>query len=129
MAHIGKVARWELYWADLDPAVGSEQAGPSRPVLVVSNDGFNAVFQVVTVLPCTKLEGKKRAPYAFEVLLPKGMVTATHASILMPQQIRTISRMRLLNKIGAIADNAIQAEIENRVLEHLGIVFEAELPK
>ena len=35
MSYVGPVQRWELYWADLEPAVGSEQAGSSRPVLVV----------------------------------------------------------------------------------------------
>ena len=126
MAHLGPVARWELFWADLNPSVGSEQGGESRPVLILSNDGFNAQFPLVTVLPCTKLEGKKRRVYSFEVLLQKGLVTAAHDSILMPQQIRTISKTRLLSRIGAITDAAIQAEIENRVLEHLGISFEAE---
>ena len=69
MACLGEVRRWELYRADLDPAVGSEQAG-ERPVLIVSNDGFNAAFDVVTALPLTKLEGKRRRVYSFEVLLP-----------------------------------------------------------
>lgn len=126
MAYLGAVARWDLFWADLDPAVGSEQGGESRPVLVVSNDGFNARFAVVTVLPCTKLEGKKRAVYPFEVVLPNGMVTAEHESIVMPQQIRTISKTRLLTKIGAITDHAKRATIENRMLEHLDIAFEAD---
>lgn len=127
MAYLGAVARWELYWADLNPSVGSEQGGDSRPVLIVSNDGFNSQFPLVTVLSCTKLEGKKRKVYPFEVLLPKGMVTSAHDSILMPQQIRTISKKRLVSKFGAITDTAMQAEIENRILEHLDIAFEAEL--
>lgn len=126
MAYLGAVARWDLFWADLDPAVGSEQGGENRPVLVVSNDGFNAKLEVCTVLPCTKLEGKKRRVYPFEVVLPQGMVTAAHDSIVMPQQIRTIAKKRLLDRIGAITDTAVQTEIENRMLEHLDIAFEAE---
>jgi len=126
MAYIGPVFRWEIFWADLEPSVGSEQGGERRPVLVVSNDGVNASLPVVTVLPCTKLEGKQRRVYPFEVLLPQGVVTKAHASILMPQQIRTISKMRLLEKIGVITDAATQDTIENRLLEHLGIAFEAD---
>ena len=126
MAYIGPVLRWDLFWADLDPAVGSEQAGERRPVLVLSNDGVNASFDVVTVLPATRREGKRRKVYPFEVLLPAGAITAAHESIVMPQQIRTISKRRLLEKIGRLSDPDHQAEIENRVLEHLGIQFEAE---
>ncbi len=126
MAYLGKVARWDLYWADLDPTIGSEQ-GSRRPVLVLSNDGFNAAFTVVTIMPFTKAEGKTRRVYSFEVLVPPGVVTAAHASILMPQQIRTIAKARLHSRIGAISDASLQAEIESRVLEHLGIAYEAEL--
>ena len=129
MAYLGVVARWDLFWADVDPAVGSEQGGERRPVLVVSNDGFGTDFPLVTVLSCTKAEGKTRTVYSFEVVLPKGMVTAQHASILMPQQIRTIARTRLVSRIGGVTDLAIRAEIENHLLEHLDIAFEAERPE
>lgn len=126
MAYIGPVRRWDLFWADLNPAVGSEQAGERRPVVVVSNDGVNASLDVVTVLSATKREGKKRKVYPFEVVLPARAITARHESVVMPQQIRTISRMRLLERIGRLTDLAQRTEIENRMLEHLGIQFEAE---
>ena len=127
MAHVGSVNRWDVFWADLEPGVGHEQKGPPRPVVVVSNDGFNgAGFRMVTVVPATKAEGKRRAAYTFEVLLPKGTVTSEHASIVMPHQIRSISTMRLLERIGVVSIVEYQREIENRILEHLGIVFEAE---
>jgi mRNA-degrading endonuclease toxin of MazEF toxin-antitoxin module len=128
MAHAGAVHRWDIFWADLEPGVGSEQRGESRPVIVVSNDGFNANFPLVTVVSLTKLEGKKRRVYPFEVLLPKGLVTPEHESIVMPQQVRTISKMRLLERIGALEDEALQDEIESRLLEHLGIAFEEDTP-
>lgn len=126
MAHLGPVRRWDLFWADLDPHVGREQGGDRRPVVVISNDGVNASLDVVTVVPATKLEGKRRKPFIFEVVVPPGTITPKHASILMPQQIRTISTMRLLEKIGTISDPRLQEEIENRVLEHLGIAFEPD---
>jgi mRNA-degrading endonuclease toxin of MazEF toxin-antitoxin module len=47
-------------------------------------------------------------------------------SIVMPHQIRTISKLRLLERIGIVTDEDRQMAIENRVLEHLGIAFEAE---
>lgn len=125
MAHVGPVRRWEIYWVDLEPAVGSEQGGEHRPALVVSNDGFNQHFDVVTVVPMTKREGKRRRVYPFEVLAPD-LVGTGHGSIVMPQQIRTISKRRLLERAGVLEDEAIQIELENRLLEHLGIDFEAE---
>ena len=125
MAYIGPVARWDIFRADLEPGVGHEK-GLYRPVIVVSNDGFNAHFRMATVLPVTKLEGKRRRIYAFEALLPKGTLTAGHASIVMAHQIRSISTMRLVEKIGALRDPGHQREIEDRMLEHLGIAFEAE---
>ncbi|HEV2148599.1 MAG TPA: type II toxin-antitoxin system PemK/MazF family toxin [Longimicrobiaceae bacterium] len=129
MAHTGIVRRWELYWADLDPVVGNEQGGDRRPVLVVSNDGFNRAFDLVTVISLTKLEGKRRKVYPFEVLLPPEIVGTGYTSIVMPQQIRTISRFRLLERIGMMEDVEKREEIENRLLEHLDIEFEAEFPQ
>ena len=125
MAHLGPVARWEVYWVDLEPHVGSEQGGERRPAVVVSNDGFNQYFDVVTIVPMTKREGKRRQVYPFEVLLPDLVGTGLE-SIVMPQQVRTVSKWRLLERIGALADEEIRTEIENRLVEHLGIEFEAE---
>jgi mRNA interferase MazF len=125
MAHLGAVRRWEIYWVDLELSVGSEQGGERRPAVVVSNDGFNHHFDVVTVVPMTKREGKKRRVYPFEVLAPD-MVGTGRESILMPQQIRTISKRRLLERTGELDDHAIRIDLENRLLEHLGIDFEAE---
>jgi mRNA interferase MazF len=128
VAHLGPVARWEIYWVDLEPRVGSEQGGARRPAIVLSNDGFNQHFDVVTVLPLTKREGKKRRVYEFEVLLPAEVVGTGYESIVMPHQIRTVSKLRLLERIGILADQDRRVEIENRILEHLGIAFEAEEP-
>lgn len=125
MAHLGAVRRWEIYWVDLEPSVGSEQGGERRPAVVVSNDGINQHFEVVTVVPMTKREGKKRRVYPFEVLA-SDLVWTGHESILMPQQVRTISKRRLLDRAGVLDVESIQIDLENRLLEHLGIDFEAE---
>jgi mRNA interferase MazF len=120
-AHTGSVTRWDLFWTDMDPAVGHEQGGARRPALVVSNDGFNAHFDIVTVIPLSKTSGKSRRVYPFEVLLPRGAAGNPEDSIAMPQQVRTISKMRLLESMGVLSDPALQEAIENRLLEHLGI--------
>lgn len=121
MAHVGAVLQWQLFSADLNPSVGREQGGESRPVLVVSNDGFNKTFDVVTVLPLTKQEGKARRTYPFEVLMPAKIAGNDLDSIVMPQQIRTISKMRLLDLLGSLTDPDLRREIEDRILDHLAI--------
>lgn len=126
MAYTGLVRRWDLFWADLDYPVGSEQGGDRRPVLVVSNDGINGSLPVITQIPLTKLEGKARKVYPFEVLLPKEAVGTGWTSIVMPQQVRTIDKSRLLEKIGELTDPGFRSEIENRLLDHFGIAFEIE---
>ena len=125
MAYIGRVRRWDVFWADLQPSVGSEQGGDRRPVIVISNDGFNAAMTTVTVLPLTKLEGKRRKPYPFEVLLPGGTVGKALTSIVMPHQVRTISKIRLIEIAGRVESSSLREEIEDRLLEHLDIMFES----
>jgi mRNA-degrading endonuclease toxin of MazEF toxin-antitoxin module len=66
--------------------------------------------------------------YPFEVLLPAGVAGNESESIVMPQQVRTISKLCLLEPLGVLADQDLQEQIENRLLEHLGIEFEAESP-
>jgi mRNA interferase MazF len=126
VAYLGPVSRWDIYWVDLEPRIGSEQGGERRPAVVLSNDGFNAHFGVVTILPLTKAAGKRRQPYEFEVLLSPEAVGSGYESIVMPYQIRTISKLRLLERIGTLSDQDRQMDIENRLLEHLGIAFAPE---
>jgi mRNA interferase MazF len=126
MPYTGPVKRWDLFWADLDFPVGSEQGGDPRPVLIVSNDGVNDFLPVVTQIPLTKAEDKQRKVYPFEVLFPPAIVGTRYSSIAMPQQVRAIDKVRLIRRIGLLADSDLQTQIENRLLEHLGIAFEIE---
>jgi mRNA interferase MazF len=126
MAYVGDVLQWDLFYADLNPTVGREQGGDSRPVLIVSNDGFNKGFDVVTVLPLTKVEGKTRRVFPFEVLFSSGLAGNAKESIVMPQQIRTISKFRLLDRVGSLVDGDKRREIEDRILDHLGISLDDE---
>lgn len=118
----GVPRRWDLVEVDLEPREGSEQGGV-RPALVMSNDGFNRHFPLVTVLPLTRAAGKRRTVYAFEVSLPAGSAGNPADSIVMPQQIRTIARSRVRARLGTLADPALRQALEERLLEHLGIEF------
>jgi mRNA interferase MazF len=126
MANLGTVLQWGIYMADLDPHVGRKQGGESRPVLVVSNDGFNKAFEVVTVLPLTKAADKSRKVYPFEVLLPAAEAGNPLESIIMPQQIRTISKSRFLSRLGLLNNMDLRRQVEDRMLDHLGISLDIE---
>jgi mRNA interferase MazF len=120
------VSRWDVYWANLEPTQGREQAGSSRPVLVVSNDVANRFSDMVTVLPLTKLEGKGRDPKSFEVMLPKCVDRNDFTTLAIPNQIRSIDKGRLTELAGRLEDMEARYAIEGRLLDHLGIDLEED---
>ncbi len=106
---------WAVFEAELDPVAGAEQRG-TRPVLVVSNEEFNQAMPAVTVLPLTVT---KRRLYPSEVLLPEMKAGQPLESIIMPHQIRTISKRRLGKLLGYLTDAALRDEVHKAVREHL----------
>jgi mRNA interferase MazF len=111
--------RMGIFLADLNPVVGSEQKG-KRPVLVVSDEDFNQVMPVVTILPITSLK-KGRRIYPNEVLIPKGTGGLTADSIILAHQIRTISKTRLSKSLGAVRDPRFQKAIDEALRVHLNL--------
>lgn len=124
MAYKGPVRQWDAFVADLEYPAGSEQGRARRPVIVVSNDGFNAAFPVVSVVPLTKAAGKRRRVYPFEVVIPARLLGNPVESIVMPYQMRTIDKARLLKPMGRLQDKATRTAIESRIMEHIGIGLE-----
>jgi mRNA interferase MazF len=124
VAYHGPVRRWDLFWADLEPHRGREQAGSRRPVLVVFNDGFNRNFDVVTVVPLSKLEGKTRKQYPWEIALPSGTLPSPYTSLALVGQVRTIAKARLLEYITTLQDEQARYDIEGALLDHFGIDVE-----
>lgn len=86
---------FNIYWANLNPTVGREQAG-HRPVLVISNDIENQM-DIVTVIPITSRK-KGRKIYPNEVLITLNEKEA----ILLCHQVRTISKSRIEEKISVL---------------------------
>lgn len=123
MAYGGTVRRWDVFRADLDPGVGTELR-KTRPVIVLSNDAYNRHFGDITAIPVTKREGKRRRPYAFEVVLPPGTIGEGFTSLVQPFQIRALSKTRLIEKIGGITAPEHRQAIEDELLRHLGIDFD-----
>src|SRR4030065_2836590 len=96
--------RMGIFLADLNPVVGSEQKG-KRPVLVVSDEDFNRLMPVVTILPITSLK-KGRRVYPNEILLKQGIGGLAQDSIILAHQIRTVSKNRLRDSMGFINNNS-----------------------
>jgi mRNA interferase MazF len=106
--------QWAVMHADLDPVVGSEQGG-TRPVLVVSNEGFNQVIPNVTVLPLTST---RRRLYPSEVLLPRGVAGQSLDSIVLAHQVRTIAKHRLGGLIGYLDDATLRQAVREAIQGH-----------
>lgn len=106
----------DIFWADLDPVVGSEIA-KTRPVLIVSNDVNNQYGATITVLPVTSSTAKI---YPFEVPLEPNEGGLRNMSKVKANQIRTIDKSRLGNKIGQLDSSKMKA-VELAILIHLDI--------
>lgn len=95
------VRRGDIYYADLSPVIGSEQGG-LRPVLIIQNDIGNRYSPTVIAAAITSRMSKTRLPthidiYADEVGLAKD-------SVILLEQIRTLDKRRLKEKMGHLDD-------------------------
>lgn len=116
------IRRGELYSAGLDPVVGSEQGG-TRPVLVVQNDTGNRYSPTVIVLAVTSATGKP--PLPMHVRIPAEGNGLQRDSVALAEQIRTIDKRRLRERIGKVSP-AVLAEVEEALRLSLGLgVFRA----
>lgn len=114
------VERWEIWLANLDPIIGSEQ-GSTRPVLVLSSTALNQILPVVNVLPITSRKFGRRI-YPNETSLAAGTAGLTAESIVLCYQIRTLDKQRLFKRFGKLDDTTQQ----NSVLEALKFQLELE---
>jgi mRNA interferase MazF len=111
---VAGILRGEIYWADLNPIRGREQAGV-RPVLVLSQDIFNRRSETVIAMAITSQPQKAGFPLSFELpqqRLPK-------PSWVKISQIRTISTDRLGKRIGAVSPEDLN-QIVNGLVELVG---------
>ncbi len=104
---MARILRGEIYWADLEPVVGHEQSG-LRPVLVVSHNVFNDRSGTVIAMALTSQSQKTGFPLAYELenqSLPK-------KSWVKISQVRTLSILRLRNKLGEVQPEDLDTIIE-----------------
>lgn len=98
------VKRGEVYLADLSPVQGSEQGG-TRPVLIIQNDIGNRFSPTVIIAAITAKISKAKLPTHIEI--DKDEVGLIKDSVILLEQIRTIDKKRLDNKIGSLEDNTM----------------------
>lgn len=104
--------RGEIYYANLDPTIGSE-IKKKRTVLIISNDANNNMAQSITIIPITS---NLTRVYSFEVALPAKISGLKKDSKLQCQQIRTISKLRInppaVGKVANSTLNQVQSALE-----------------
>ena len=111
---MARILRGDIVWANLDPVIGSEQAG-TRPVLVISQDIFNERSGTVIALAITSQPQRAGFPLTFELSstkLPK-------KSWVKISQIRTLSVERIARKAGRVSPEDL-AEILEGLNEIIG---------
>ena len=113
------VKRGDMFYADLSPVVGSEQGG-IRPVLIIQNDLGNKYSPTVIAAAITSQTGKNKLPTHIEINAEENGLKAD--SVVLTEQIRTIDKSRLKEKIGHIQDDKIM----NRINSAIGISFGLE---
>ena len=110
------IRRGDVFVADLSPVVGHEQGG-TRPALIVSVDRFNqGASGLVTVMPLTRT--RRGVPWHVLVSPPEGGLNAP--SVIMVEQMRSLSIARLRRRLGAV-DPATLAAVAIRLRRLLGL--------
>lgn len=111
------IRRGDIYYADLSPVVGSEQGGV-RPVLIVQNNVGNKFSPTVIAAAITSQKDKSNLPTHIE--LNAGNTGLMKDSIVLLEQVRTIDKHRLKEKMGAL-DNHSMTKVNKAINVSLGL--------
>ena len=111
------IKRGDIYYADLSPVVGSEQGG-IRPVLIVQNNVGNRFSPTVIAAAITSRQTKAKLPT--HIPLHAGTAGLSKDSVVLLEQMRTIDKRRLKEKMGA-ADEAAMNAVNNAISISLGL--------
>jgi len=106
----------EIYWANLNPSRGREQGG-RRPVVIISGNAMNDNFDVSIICPISSVIKN----YAGCLIVRKNKINNLSAdSEILTFQVRTITKERLIKKIGQISIQELQKIIQllNEVLKY-----------
>ena len=111
------VKRGDIYYADLSPVVGSEQGG-MRPVLIVQNDTGNRYSPTVIAAAITSQVNKARLPTHIELSSQK--YGLTRDSVVLLEQIRTLDKRRLREKMGRL-DAELMEKVDSAIAVSFGL--------
>jgi mRNA interferase MazF len=111
------VRRGDIFYADLSPVVGSEQGGV-RPVLIIQNDIGNKYSPTVICAAITSQINKAKLPTHIE--LSSQCYSLTKDSVILLEQIRTIDKKRLREKICHL-DAKIMSKVSEALIVSLGL--------
>ena len=100
------VKRGDIFYADLSPVIGSEQGGV-RPVLVLQNDVGNKYSPTIIIAAITSQINKARLPTHIEINAPDFGLPKD--SVVLLEQIRTIDKKRLREKIGKFNEDMMRS--------------------
>ncbi|MDR3270756.1 MAG: type II toxin-antitoxin system PemK/MazF family toxin [Peptococcaceae bacterium] len=99
------IKRGEIYYAELNPVIGSEQGG-TRPVLVIQNDIGNQFSPTTVVIAITSQIAKAKLPTHVEVKAKRSGLERD--SVILTEQIRTIDKSRLKEKVAFLDEEMMQ---------------------
>lgn len=119
-----KIKRGNVFIADLDPTIGSEQYG-RRPVVILSNDLNNKYSPTILVAPLTKIIKKTKLPT--HIMIKKNNFLK-YDSLILLEQLRTIDKTRLTAFKGRV-DKITLEKINNGLIESQDIDFILYLKK
>lgn len=111
------IKRGDIYYADLSPVIGSEQGG-LRPVLIVQNDVGNRYSPTVIAAAITSRLSKTRLPTHIDIYAEKAGLAKD--SVILLEQIRTIDKQRLKEKLGHL-DDVLMGEVNEALNVSFGL--------
>ena len=115
---INGVKRGDIYYADLSPVVGSEQGG-MRPVLIVQNDVGNKHSPTVIAAAITSQINKAKLPT--HIALGARTYGLSKDSVILLEQIRTIDKKRLKDRMGKL-DDKLMNQVDNAIAVSFGLI-------
>ena len=116
------IKRGDMFYADLSPVIGSEQAG-IRPILVVQNDVGNKFSPTIIGIAITSRQ-KVKLPTHIEIEGTKYGLDKD--SVILAEQIRTLDKKRLREKVGML-DNETMEKVKRAIEISFGIRGELDL--
>lgn len=112
------IRRGDMFYADLSPVIGSEQGGV-RPVLIIQNDTGNKYSPTVIAAAITSQTGKNKLPTHIEIGSRENGLKSD--SVVLVEQIRTIDKSRLKEKIGHIEDQKVMNKVNDAIEISFGL--------